>query len=114
MDTESIWGQLRQELRARMPLFEFKNFEGEIGKDEVDQTRNYLTNAIGKLGVVCSRNPPSQQALLRRNHAYTQEEKVIIFLDDEGLKEMTRIKERSDDPALYIMDLVESFYIQHE
>src|SRR5262245_61353483 len=65
MTPDSIWGQLRIELDARMPLFEFKNFDGEVGKEEVDQTRNYLTGTIGRFGVVCSRTQPSHQALLR-------------------------------------------------
>jgi hypothetical protein len=114
MTPDSTWGQLRLELDARMPLFEFKNFEGEVGKDEVDQTRNYLTGTLGRLGIVCSRTPPSHQARLRRNHVYTQERKVILFLTDENLREMLRMKESGTDPAHFLMDLVEAFYIQHE
>ncbi len=114
MTPDSVWGQLRIELDARMPLFEFKNFEDEVGKDEVDQTRNYLTNPIGRFAVICSRNPPSHQAKLRRNHAYTQEKKVILFVSDEDLREMLRMKDAGSDPALFLMDLVELFYIQHE
>lgn len=114
MTPDSTWGQLRLELEARMPLFEFKNFEGEVGKDEVDQTRNYLTGTIGRFGVVCSRTSPSLQALLRRNQVYTQDRKVILFLTDENLREMLRMKESGADPALFLMDLVEAFYIQYE
>lgn len=114
MTAETIWGQLRIELDARMPLVEFKNYESELGKDEVDQTRNYLTGTIGRLGIVCSRKPPSKEALLRRNQVYTQEKKVILFISDESLREMLRMKESSRDPALYLMDLVELFYLQHE
>ena len=114
MTPDTIWGQLRLELDARMPLFEFKNFEGEVGKDEVDQTRNYLTGAIGRFAVVCSRKPPDRQGLLRRNQAFTQDRKVILFLSDEDLKEMLRMKESGADPALFLMDLVELFYLQHE
>jgi hypothetical protein len=44
----------------------------------------------------------------------TQEQKVILFLTDESLREMIWIKERKDDPALFVMDLLELFYIQHE
>jgi hypothetical protein len=114
MTPDTTWGQLRLELDARMPLFEFKNFTGEVGKDEVDQTRNYLTTTIGRLAVVCSRKPPDRQALLRRNQVYTQDRKVILFLSDEDLKEMLRMKESGTDPALFLMDLVELFYLQHE
>lgn len=114
MDVSSIWGQLRQELSARMVLVEFKNYEGSVAKEEVDQTRNYLTTTIGKFGMIISRNVPSPQALLRRNQVYTQEQKVLVFLTDEDLKELIRIKDRGDDPAVFIMELVELFYAQYE
>ena len=38
------WGHLFRELGARLVLVEFKNYDlTGIGKDEVNQTRNYLT-----------------------------------------------------------------------
>jgi hypothetical protein len=114
MSPDTMWGKLRIELDARMPLFEFKNFTGEVGKDEVDQTRNYLTGTIGRLAILCSRTKPSAEAKLRRNHAFTQERKVILFLSDENLREMLRMKERGSDPTDFLMDLLEMFYIQHE
>jgi hypothetical protein len=114
MTPDTTWGQLRIELDARMPLFEFKNYESEVGTDEVDQTRNYLTGTIGRLAVICCRKPPSRHARLRRNQVYTQDRKVILFMTDEDLKEMLRMKERNADPALFLMDLLELFYIQHE
>jgi len=114
MTPETTWGQLRLELDARLPLFEFKNYDTEVGKDEVDQTRNYLTATIGRFAVLCCRTKPSQQALLRRNHAFTQEKKVILFVTDEDLREMLRMKESGADPALFLMDLLELFYMQHE
>lgn len=114
MTADTLWGQLRLEVDARMPLCEFKNFSDGIGKEEVDQTRNYLTQTIGRFALICCRCAPSHQALLRRNQVYTQDKKVILFLADEDLREMIRMKERGDDPSLFIMDLLELFYLQHE
>jgi hypothetical protein len=114
MTPDTVWGQLRLELDARMPLFEFKNYDTEVAKDEVDQTRNYLTNTIGRFAVLCCRTVPSHQALLRRNQVFTQDKKVILFVTDEDLREMLRMKESGTDPALFLMDLVEFFYVQHE
>jgi hypothetical protein len=38
------WGRLLHELEARMVLVELKNYDSqEVGKNEVNQTRNYLT-----------------------------------------------------------------------
>lgn len=115
MTTDTFWGQLNIELKARLVLVEFKNYDlHALGKDEVDQTRNYLTKPYGKLGLICCRQEPSKEALLRRNQVYTQEEKVILFITEKTLCEMLRMKERGEDPAKLIVEMIELFYMQHE
>ena len=111
----SIWGQLRNELGARMILFEFKNnTKQKISPKDVNQVNTYLTRPIGRLGIICSSTPPSKNAKTRRNSIYSHEEKVILFLSREDLEELTFMKERGDDPADLIIDMVELFYIEHE
>jgi len=115
MTPDNFWGQLNIELNARMVLVEFKNYDAEeLGKDEVDQTRNYLTKPLGRLAIICCRKSPEKDAFLRRNHVYTQEGKVILFLTEEMLREMIHMKERGDNPSRLIMEMIELFYIQHE
>ena len=98
-----------------MVLFEFKNYDSqEIGKEEVNQTRNYLTKPMGRLAVIVSTKEPSHAAHLKRNSVYSEEGKVIIFLSVEHLKEMLYMKERGEDPADLIMDAIERFYIEWE
>lgn len=109
------WSHLYKELGARMVLFEFKNYDtSEVGKDEVNQTRNYLTQPMGRLAVLCVNKKPNHAAHLKRNTIFSEEKKVILFLTPDELIEMIAIKERGDDPADLIMDLVELFYMQHE
>jgi hypothetical protein len=115
-DAQSSWGLLLRELGARMILFEFKNYDHtEIGKEEVDQTRNYLTATMGRLAVLCCSKEPCEAARIRRNSIYSSDEKkVILFLTPDHLREMCFIRERGEDPADLIVDLVEEFYLQHE
>lgn len=115
-DMQSVWGQLRSELDARLIVFEFKNYDTEnIGSDEVDQIRNYLTQPIGKLGIIICSKVPSRNAKQRRNQIYNQDDgKVILLLTSDHLSEMVHMKERGDDPALLIMEQVELFYIEYE
>lgn len=116
LETAGSWGLLFRELGARMILFEFKNYESsEIGKEEVDQTRNYLRKStMGRLAIMVCSKPPNNAAHIRRNSVFNAEEKVILFLTKDHLKEMLFIKERGEDPADLIVDLVEWFYLQHE
>ena len=111
----SNWAQLYKELDARMILFEFKNYDtSEIGKEEVNQTRNYLTKPMGRLAVLCTNKEPEKEAHIKRNTIYSEEKKVILFITRTELIEMIAIKERGEDPSDLILDLVELFYIQHE
>lgn len=114
-ETTNNWGRLYLELGARMVLFEFKNYkETEIGKEETNQTRNYLTKPMGRLAILCCNKQPNDAAHKKRNSIYSEDGKVILFITVDDLEEMLYIKERGDDPCDFILDLVEKFYIQHE
>ncbi len=114
-DPTKPWGLLQHELKARMILFEFKNYDAtEIGKAEVDQTRNYLTPPMGRLGIICANHLPNQAAHIRRNAVYSTEQKVILFVTPAHLKDMCQRKQRGEDPADVVVDLVEEFYMQYE
>lgn len=109
------WSHLFKELAARMILFEFKNYnDEEIGKEETNQTRNYLTPRMGKLAIMCCNRQPNRAAHIKRNTIFSEDGKVILFITTEQLIEMLFIKERGEDPSDLIMDLIERFYLQHE
>src|SRR5438034_10918035 len=60
LTTDNNWRHLFQELGARLILIEFKNYEKEeIGKDEVDQTRNYPSKPMGKFAILCCSKLPN-------------------------------------------------------
>jgi len=113
MDNVTVWGQLRHELGARLVLFEFKNYDVEdIGSREVDQVRNYMTQEMGRLGIMVSNKEPHVNARTRRNEVYLRERKLILLLTSNHLREMIYMKERGDDPALLIMEQVELVYME--
>ncbi len=115
IETGDNWSHLFKELHARMILFEFKNYDKmEIGKEETNQTRNYMKQPMGRLGIMCCNQQPNKAAHIKRNSIFSQESKVILFLLVEHLREMILIKERGEDPSDLIMDLIEEFYVQHE
>jgi len=115
LDVSNNWGRLYRELGARMILIEFKNYDAEeIGKDETNQTRNYLTKPMGRLAIMCCNRLPNKEAHIKRNTIFSEEGKVILFLTKQHLIEMLFIKERGEDPSDLIMDMVERFYLQHE
>lgn len=109
------WGFLYKELNARMILFEFKNYsKTEIGHEEVNQVKDYLRKSWGKLAFLCSNKIPNQSANKIRNTIFSETQVVILFLQKNHLKEMVYIMQRGEDPSDLIMDLLDSFYLQHE
>jgi len=109
------WGQLLHELDARMIPVEFKNYDSsDLGKDEVNQTRNYLTKPLGRFALIVSTKDPTQAARQKRNTIYSEDGKVIVFLNVAHLHEMLYMKERGEDPGDLIMDAIEQFYIEWE
>lgn len=113
-NTPNTWSHLYHELNARMIPFEFKNYDKHgIGADEVVQTRDYLSEPMGRLAVICSTGRPNTSALVMRNRVYTETKRVILFMTEENLVEMLFMKERGEDPANLVMDLVEHFYLQY-
>lgn len=114
-NAEKNWHLLYKELDARMILFEFKNYDSmEIGHEEVSQSANYLTNTMGRLGIIIGTKLPNESAHRQRNTIFSNQKKVILFLTKENLKEMLDIKARGEEPSNFIVDLLESFYIQYE
>jgi hypothetical protein len=68
---------------------------------------------MGKLGIMISSKEPHENAKIRQNQIYSSsEEKVILLLTSNHLREMVHMKERGDDPALLIMEQVELLYMQ--
>jgi hypothetical protein len=115
IEASNNWGHLYKELQARMVLFEFKNYDtDEMGKEETNQTRNYLTQPMGRLVIMCCSRLPNHAAHIKRNTIFSEEGNVILFVTTEHLVEMLFIKERGEDPSDLIMDMVERFYLQHE
>lgn len=114
-DAPNLWGLLLRELNARLILCEFKNYDKtEIGKEEVNQTLNYMTKPMGRLALMVCNKRPHESAYIRRNTIFSSEEKVILFLTKEHLKTMLLLKEREKDPTVFIVEMVEDFYLQHE
>jgi hypothetical protein len=71
--------------RTRARLLELAR--DDISKEEVNQTRNYLSAPMGSLGLMVVNKLPNSAAHIKRNSVYTKDKKVILFITAEHLKE---------------------------
>ena len=114
-DTPSyFWNSLRSELDAKHVVAEFKNYTGPVGKPEVIQLREYLARkTIGRFGLLVSRVPPSDAALAARRDAYSDQDCLILFLDDDNLVEMCNLRRQGGDPAEVLQRMKEEFELAY-
>jgi hypothetical protein len=110
----TLWGYLRFELNAKLIVIDFKNFAPD--KEAVIKTLTYVRPEMGRLALICCREPPQQSALVKRNQQFKDNDSspILLFLTPSDLREMCDRKERGEDPADLIADLVDLFYIQLE
>jgi len=110
----NFWGNILHRYGARFVLADFKNYDREeIGQVEVDQLRNYLNPAVGRFGLLVCNKIPDDSAHRRRLTAYQDDDKLILFLVKNHLKELLYAKERGADPTDLIVDLEEDFYLRY-
>lgn len=113
-DTDIGWAKICRDFDSKFLLCEFKNYSDPCTKDEVNQTRNYLKETIGRLGIVFSRKGADSNAYRMRNSIYSQEKKVILLFDDNHLIELIQLKAANQNPIDLIRDAIDDFYISYE
>lgn len=108
------WKFIREDYDAKYVVFEFKNYSddgSDIDKYTVLQIGDYMKKTIGRFGIVCSRKPPVNSALEKRKDFFIEQNKLIIFLTNDHLKEMLIRKYNKQDPSDVITDLIDDFNI---
>lgn len=89
-----FWAALARDFRARVIVFECKNYEGPVGPMQVFTTERYMSAvALRSVCFVLSRTPAHPHAKVAAQGAMRETGKLIIFLDDEILKTMLSIRD---------------------
>jgi len=109
------WQFVRDCYDAKYIVFEFKNYSengSEIDKQVVLQIADYLKQTIGRLGIVCSKKTPNNSGLEKRKGVYIESQKLILFLNNDNLKEMLLRKYKKMEPSDVIIDLIDDFNLK--
>jgi len=114
-NTNENWKFIRDDYDAKYILFEFKNYSengNDIDKQVILQISDYLKKTIGRFGIVCSKKSPNTSGLEKRKDVYIENNKLILFLSNENLKEMLLRKYKKMDPFDVIIDLIDDFNLK--
>ena len=108
----SFWESIKHEYGARMVVAEFKNYSDPIGQTEVESLQQYLLpKAKRSFGLLCSRFPPSENALKARRRAWMLAENIILFLSDDELAEIVRAISDDTDPSNVLDAQIDEFFV---
>jgi CheY-like chemotaxis protein len=109
-----FWESIRREFDAKHLVVEFKNYAAAVGKDEVNQLRQYLSRkSLGRFGLLLSRRPPSSSALTARADAYSGQSILILFVDDSTVEQLVHARSQGRDPSGILQELKERFEIAY-
>lgn len=107
-----FWESIRREFDAKHLVVEFKNYSEAVGKDEVNQLREYLSRkSLGRFGLLLSRRPASSSALTARADAYGAQSILILFVDDSTIEQLLHARSQGRDPSGILQELKERFEI---
>jgi hypothetical protein len=89
-----FWATLTRDFRARVVLFECKNYGKPIGPMQVFTTERYLSaGALRPICFVLSRKPANGRAVQAAFGAMRESGKLLVFLSDADLHAMLRAKD---------------------
>lgn len=91
---DQFWSALARDFRARVIVFECKNYAGPVGPMQVFTTERYMsTVALRSVCFVLSRTAAHPHAIVAAQGAMRETGKLIIFLHDEEVTTMLRIRD---------------------
>lgn len=106
------WKFIRDDYDAKYIVFEFKNYSengSEIDKQVLLQIDDYLKKTIGRFGIILSKKSPNKSGLEKRKDVFIENNKLVLFVNNEHLKEMLLRKHKKMDPSDVIIDLIDDF-----
>ncbi len=103
-----LWQMILQHYNSHFVVFEFKNYANKIDQNLIYITEKYLFNAaLRNVAFIISRKGFSNAAKFAAEGCLKEHGKLILDITQEDLIKM--LKSPSDNPADYILTIVEEF-----
>jgi DNA-binding NarL/FixJ family response regulator len=108
---DPFWQKMGQVHNATLVVFEVKNV-AKLRVRYIDQVAvGYLKPGVGHLGFLVSRAPVAKSMLRHAVNLFKNERKAIIFMCDDDLEEMLKLKETGREPTGLIRKRYDDFII---
>ncbi|MFJ2030629.1 restriction endonuclease [Streptosporangium sp. NPDC087985] len=111
---DGYFAYLRTVYQAHLIVFDAKNSCKGITKSDVLQISNYMSDkGLGLFGALVGRKRANKSAHDVRREHWKEQGKLILFLEDDDLRQMIQLKISSQDPIMLIMQKIEDFRLSN-
>ncbi|KXB05591.1 hypothetical protein AKJ50_00460 [candidate division MSBL1 archaeon SCGC-AAA382A13] len=98
-----FWRHIRQKYESNGLVVECKNLTDQINKEHVIRCAEYLdSKRLGNFGIILSRKPASESAKKQQKKAWFEQDKMILSLTDEDLRNMIKLKSNNKEIERYL------------
>lgn len=112
---KTFWSIIERYFNSKYVIFEFKNYKEPITQKEVYTTEKYLySKALRSVAIIISANGYSENAYWAAKGCLRENGKLIILLKTDDLIEMSKIKNKQEDPSNYLLDRLDEFLLDLE
>lgn len=108
---ESFWDYIRSAHDCIFIMFEAKN-TNELGLTEINQTATYLGDRIGRLGVIVTRQTPTENVQRKIFSVWNDSaggRKIILTLSDAQLHELMDLRCKGGSPTKWMQTHYRTF-----
>jgi hypothetical protein len=97
------------EYNSRQIVFEMKNVR-EVSRDHVNQLNRYMTDSLGKFGILVTRNPLTKARMQSTVDLWSGQRRCMITITDADLEQMVELFESKQRLPL---DVLKKKYVDY-
>jgi hypothetical protein len=101
--------ELLNDYGSRQITMEMKNVE-KIGREHIDQINRYLTDELGKFGILITRHPLKRAEFTRTIDLWSGQRKAIIAVTDADIEQMVEV---FDSKQRHPLDVITKKYVEY-
>jgi hypothetical protein len=94
---------------SRQLAFEMKNVK-EVSRDHVNQLNRYMTDSLGKFGVLVTRNPLTKARMQSTVDLWAGQRRCIVAVDDTDVEQMVELFESKQRSPI---DVITKKYVEY-
>jgi len=104
--------RVAERFAADFIIVDFKNYADPVGGSVVQDVAKYANKALGRLVCIVARNGAAASASAVQERIYRDTDTVVLVLSDAQVLEMIERRERGENPADVLEDVLDELLMR--